>query len=80
MAAVICGNVRPVGLQLLRIDDDLVLLDEAADRRDLGDALGLGELIAQIPVLDRAQLGKRARGAEHHILVHPADAGCIWSQ
>ena len=30
-------------LQPARIDDDAVLLDEAADARDLGDALGLGE-------------------------------------
>ena len=36
-----------VGLQFLRIDDDLVLLLEAADAGDLGDALGRDQLIAQ---------------------------------
>ena len=51
-----------VGLQFLRIDDDLVLLDETADGCNLGYALGLCQLIAQIPVLDRAQFRKRALG------------------
>ena len=66
-----------VGLQFLGIDDDLVLLDEAADAGDFGDALGLGQLIAQIPVLDRAQFGERALRAEHDILVDPADTGRV---
>jgi hypothetical protein len=30
-----------IGLELSRVDDDLVLLHEAADARDLGHALGL---------------------------------------
>ena len=80
MAAVDLRQREAVGLQFLRIDDDLVLLDEAADGRDLGDALCLCQLIAQIPVLDRAQLGKRARGAKDYILVHPADAGRVGPQ
>jgi hypothetical protein len=66
-----------VGLQFLGIDDDLVLLDEAADACHFGDPSGLGQLIAQIPVLDRAQLGERALGAEHHILIDPADTGRV---
>ena len=64
-------------MQFLGIDDDLVLLNEAADACDFGDALGLGQLIAQIPVLDRAQLGERALRTEHDILVNPADAGRV---
>src|SRR3712207_7297721 len=48
---------------------DLVLLDEAADAGDLGHPLGLGELVAQVPVLQRAQLGQRAVLGEHHVLV-----------
>ena len=77
MAAVDLRQREAVGLQFLRIDDDPVLLDEAADRRHLGNALGLGELIAQIPVLDRAQFGERALRAEHDILVDPADPGRV---
>ena len=45
-----------VGAQLLRIDRDLILLDEAADAGDLGDALDRRELVLQVPVLDAAQL------------------------
>ena len=44
----------------LRIDDDVVLLDEAADARDLGDAFGLGQREAQIPVLDACAFGERS--------------------
>ena len=40
------GQAECRGLQLLRIDDDLILLHEAADAGDLGDALGRGEPIA----------------------------------
>jgi hypothetical protein len=74
------GERETVGLQFLRIDDDLVLLNEAADACDFGHALGLGELIAQIPVLDCAQFGERALGAEHNILIHPADTGRVGSK
>ena len=66
-----------IGLQFLGIDNNLILLDEAADACHFGDPLGLGQLIAQIPVLDRAQLGERALGAEHHILIDPADTGRV---
>ena len=45
-----------VAAQLVGIDADLVLLDEAADRRDLGDAGHARERVAQVPVLERAQL------------------------
>src|SRR6266446_3677492 len=40
------------GAQLGRIDHDLILLDKAADARDLGDTLCLGQLIPNEPVLD----------------------------
>ena len=42
--------------QAARIDDDVVLLDETADAGDLGDALGLGETKANVPILQRAQV------------------------
>jgi hypothetical protein len=37
-----------ISLQLLRIDDDLVLLNEATDAGDFGNALGFGQLIPKI--------------------------------
>ena len=51
-----------VGPQPHRIDVDLVLLDRPADRGDLGDAGHGVELIADEPVLDRAQLAQRSSG------------------
>ena len=42
----------------LRIEDDVVLADEAADACDLGHAFGLGEREFQVPVLDRAGVRK----------------------
>ena len=47
-----------VGAHLDRVDVDLVLLDVAADRGDLGNALDGVELVADVPVLDRAQFGQ----------------------
>ena len=47
-----------VAAQLERIDGDLVGLHEAAERGHLGHARGLGQLVAHVPVLDRAQLGQ----------------------
>ena len=70
-------SVRP---QLHRIDDDLVGLDEPAHAGDLRDALRLGELIAQIPVLDRAQLGEILVGADKRVLIHPSDPGRVRSE
>ena len=67
-------------LQPARIDDDAVLLDEAADARHLGDALGLGDPVADVPVLDGAQLRQALLRAAHDILVDPADAGGIRPQ
>ena len=44
--------------QPLRVDDHVVLLDEAADAGDFGDAFGLGEAIAQGPVLHASAFGE----------------------
>src|SRR5829696_292207 len=63
--------------QPLRVDDDVVLLDEAADARDLRHPLGLRERIADGPVLERAQLRQRPVLRDDRILVDPADAGGI---
>ena len=54
------GERNAERLQPSRIDDDAVLLDEAADAGDLGNALRLGEAVADVPVLNGAQLGQRS--------------------
>ena len=45
-----------VGDEFVRIEIDLVLLDEAADRRDFGHAFDRFERVTQMPVLERAQV------------------------
>jgi hypothetical protein len=47
------------GAQLDRIDRDLVGLHEAADRCHLGHPVRLGQLVADIPVLNGTQFGQR---------------------
>ena len=59
------------------IDDDVVLLDEAADAGHLGDAFGLGEPEADLPILQRAQFGQRFVLGDDGVLVDPADAGGV---
>ncbi len=66
-----------VSAQLDRIDRHLVGLNETADRCDFGDAMRLAELVAQIPVLDGAQLGEAPVFAEQRVLIDPADAGRV---
>jgi hypothetical protein len=66
-----------VGAQLHRIDRHLVGLHEAADRGHFGDAVRLGQLVAHVPVLDRAQLGERLVLGEQGVLIDPADAGGV---
>src|SRR5262249_1768003 len=61
----------------LRIEDHVVLLDEAADACDLGDTFRLGERKLQIPVLDRSRLRKIQLPGHHGVLVDPADAGRV---
>jgi len=65
------------GLQSPRIDHDAVLLDEAANARNLGHAFRIGDAIAHVPVLDGAQFGEAFLCAANDILKHPADAGRI---
>ena len=50
------GNV--VAEEAVRVDGDLVLLDEAADARNLRDARNAFERELQVPVLEGAQLRK----------------------
>ena len=66
--------------QAAGIDDDVVLLDEAADAGDLGHAFGLGQSEADLPVLQRAQIGQRLVLAQHGVLVDPADAAGVGAE
>ena len=56
----------------LRIEDDIVLLDEAADAGDLGHALGLGQREFQVPVLDRAGIRQVQFLGHDGVLIDPA--------
>ena len=47
-----------VGAHRIRIDVDLVFAGEPADGGDLADALGAGESVADVPVLDAAEFVK----------------------
>ena len=68
-----------VSEQLIRIEIDLVLLHEAADGRDLGNAFYRLEGITQIPILERAQLGQIVFPGliDERVFEDPADAGGV---
>ena len=66
-----------VGPQAIRIDVDLVLLHVAADRRDFRDARNGVELVADEPVLQRAQFAQRMRRTLDRVPEHVADAGRV---
>src|SRR5205814_7073228 len=63
-----------VGDESIWIEVDLVLLYEAADRRDFRDALHRLERVTQIPILDRTQRGQIMFSAivNQRIFVHPS--------
>ncbi len=68
-----------VGLQPVGVDRDLVLLDEAPERRHLGDAGHGLDAIAEVPVLERAEVGRAQGVAVVHegVLEDPAHAGGV---
>src|SRR5439155_26658717 len=65
-----------VGGQLVRIDVDLVLLDEAADARYFSDARHRRQPVPQVPVLEPTQVGEAVltRLVDERVFEHPADA------
>ena len=72
----------PRASQLVGVEKDLVLLAEAADGGDLGDSGHAFERVAQIPVLQAAQLLEIERAAlvDERVLEHPADAGGVGAE
>ena len=61
--------------ELVRIDGDLVLPHEPADAGHFGDAGDRLQLITDVPVFQRTQVGQRtlAGGVDERVLVYPAD-------
>ena len=70
---------KPVGLQPVRVDVDLVLLAEPADRRHLRHPGHRLEIVLEVPVLIRAQLGQAVLAGLVHqrVLVDPAERGRV---
>src|ERR1700719_4551821 len=65
--------------QAIRIELDLVLLYEAADSRDLRNARHGFECIADIPILQAAEVGKAMKMTfiDESIFVNPARSGSV---
>ena len=60
--------------QTLRIENNIVLLDEATDAGDLGHAFSLRQGEFQIPILDGARIGEVQFLRHHRVLVNPTNA------
>src|SRR6185295_20308442 len=54
-------NREAVGPQTAGVDIDLILPDEPADRRDLGDAGDALQRVPEVPVLNRAEVREAVR-------------------
>ena len=74
------GERNAERLQPSWIDDHAVLLDEAADAGDLGNALRFGEAVADVPVLNGPQLGEALLRPAHDVLIDPSHAGRVGPQ
>src|SRR5262249_49395190 len=68
------GERNAKRLQAARINHDAVLLDEAADTRNLCNAFRLRNAIANIPILNGTQFGQAPLRAADDVLVNPSDA------
>src|ERR1700737_3586830 len=74
-------NRNVVGRQLVRIEIDLILLDESTYWRDFGNTFHRFERVPDIPVLHGPQLRQVMFTAlvDQRVLVHPPYAGRIGS-
>jgi hypothetical protein len=77
--AITSATVNAVGGQLVRIDLDLVLLDKAADGRDLGHARDGFQRVAQAPILEGAKLGQVVPAAfiGQRVFIDPSHSGGV---
>jgi hypothetical protein len=78
-------NRHAVSGQAVGVYLDLILANETAERGDFGDSGDRLEMIAEIPILDGAELGQvraglEARATDQSILEDPADAGGIGAE
>ena len=77
IASRIFGSGMPRSRMPLRIDDHVVLLDEAADAGDLGDALRLGEAKRRFQSWSERSSARFSSFDITRVLVDPADAGGV---
>src|SRR5437867_13018650 len=68
-----------VGNESVWIEIDLVLLHEAANRRDFGDTFHRGERVTQIPILNGTQLREIVLPAvvNQRVFIDPTDTGRV---
>ena len=76
------GNRDAVAEQLGRVEIDLVLFLESAQRRNLGDTWHCRECIPEIPVLNAAQIRQTLPPSRvlECVLIHPPQAGRVWPE
>ena len=65
-----------VGRQLVRVEVHLILLHEAADRRDFGNSFHRFERVTKVPILEGAQFGEVVLPGfvDKRVFVNPAHA------
>src|SRR6185503_17098754 len=73
------ADAETVGAETVRVDVHLVLPNVAAERGHVGDAVHGLQVIPQVPVLRRPQVGEAVRAGcvDQHVLHHPAEAGRV---
>ena len=71
---------QSVGPKAIRVHVNLILLDLAANARDLGNAGHGIELVPDEPVLQRAQLAQVMSRSFDGVPEHVPNPGSIWSQ
>ncbi len=75
-----CLERQAVGAKPDRVDLDLVLANEAANRRHLRDAFDRRQAVLQVPVLIAPQIGQRTPIGVQRVHEGPADASRVRSE
>src|SRR5258708_28918957 len=75
------ANRDVISGQLVRIEIDLILFDETANRRDLGHTFHRFQRVPDIPILERTQRRQIMFAAlvDQRVLVNPTDSGRVRS-